>query len=371
MSLAQDIQRCYSRKSFRKTYDETIFTFDLDKTYLATEFENFRKLVKIPFEKANQKKNVPGTASLVRELNKTNAPIFFISGSPKGMRNVIEEKLHLDRIQFSGLLLKDYGAAIKKMKIGKILDKIGYKLAALLYARMTYPNKANEVLFGDDSEYDATIYSLYSDVISGKLQDFQVLSILKRWGVYPEEFNLIREYLIRFNKMFKNPKFEVSKIFIHLETKTSPQDHMTLSNKVTPTYNYFQTALMLYEMKHINRQGLFRVISNLTKKYHFKINSFIFSVQDLFSRGLLEKKEGKKLLNMILKGNPLALPLRILNELKIESNRLLVNFTKTPAVLAKKPLNFLEVFKDGKKKTEFDSSDLFLKYLLHSPKRNT
>ncbi len=370
MSLAQDIRRCYSTEDLEKTYDATIFTFDLDKTYLVTEFEHFWKLVKIPFEKAKQKKNVPGTASLVRELNKRDAPVFFVSGSPKGMRNVIEEKLHLDGIQFNGLLLKDYGEALKKMKIGKIIDKIGYKLAALLYARMVYPSKANEILFGDDSEYDATIYSLYSDIISGKLYDFQILSILKRWGVYPEEFDLIREHLIQFNKTFKNPKFVVRKIFIHLEKKTSPQDHMTFSDKVTPTYNYFQTSLILYKMNHINRQGLFRIISNLTKKYHFNINSFIFSVQDLLSRGLLEKKEGKKILNMVLKGNPLALPLRILNELKIESNRVLESFTKAPFVFAKKPLEFLKTFKDGEKQKEPNSNNLFLKYLSYSPKRN-
>ena len=291
MSLANDIPKLYSSISWDKKYSGPIITFDLDKTYLATEFEHFTKLVKIPFEKAADKINIPGAADLVREIKKqSKAPLFFISGSPKSMKNVIEQKLKLDGIKFDGLLLKDFGAALKKFQIKKLIDKIGYKLSTLLYGRIIFPEKAHEILFGDDSEYDATIYSLYADIISGRIEDFEALTILKQWRVSLDEFNLIRGYLIQFKNLYPKPRFEVKKIFIHLETKTSPLDHMTLSSKVTPTQNYFQTAVILYKDNYINKKGLLRIIASLIKNYSFNVTHFISATQDLITRHLLEKK---------------------------------------------------------------------------------
>ena len=371
MSLAEDISKLYSSVRWDKKYKGPIFTFDLDKTYLATKFENFTKLVKIPFEKAKDKVNIPGVVPLVRELkNKNEAPLFFISGSPKGMKNVIEEKLKLDKIKFDGLLLKDFGDALKKFQIEKIIDKIGYKLSTLLYGRMIFPKESHEILFGDDSEYDASIYSLYADIVSGRIQDFEVLTILKRWKVSQDEFELIRKYLTQFKEMYPKPRFEVKKIFIHLETKTSPLDHMTLSNKVTPTHNYFQTAVILYEDSYINRRGLLRVIINLIKDYNFNISHFTFSVQDLLTRQLLDKKEGNKLHNMISKGNPLALPLKILNELKSETSNLLGTFAKAPMRLARKPFDLVNVLKGGKPDKEDRTPDIVKRYILYTPRRN-
>ena len=37
-----------------------IYRWDLDKTYLATEFDTFRQLVRTAFQKAHEKKAIPG-----------------------------------------------------------------------------------------------------------------------------------------------------------------------------------------------------------------------------------------------------------------------------------------------------------------------
>ena len=45
-----------------------IYRWDLDKTYLQTEFDTLRQLVRTAMQKAHEKKAVPGAAALIREL---------------------------------------------------------------------------------------------------------------------------------------------------------------------------------------------------------------------------------------------------------------------------------------------------------------
>ncbi|MBN8221223.1 MAG: hypothetical protein J0L53_09880, partial [Spirochaetes bacterium] len=180
--MLKSLEKIYGVKRSNSKYDGLVCTFDLDKTYLDTRFESFRKLMRIPFEKAEEKKNIPGVAAVVRELRRSPGesrppvPIYFISGSPEGMTKVVTEKLKLDGVGFDGILFKDWRAAVKKFQFKKIIDKIGFKLAALIYARSVFPLKAQELLFGDDSEYDATIYALYSDIVAGNLEHYEVLT---------------------------------------------------------------------------------------------------------------------------------------------------------------------------------------------------
>ena len=45
-----------------------IARWDLDKTYLRTDFDTLRDLVRTAIERPDQKRTVPGAASLLREL---------------------------------------------------------------------------------------------------------------------------------------------------------------------------------------------------------------------------------------------------------------------------------------------------------------
>src|SRR5690606_10480098 len=74
-----------------------VYRWDLDKTYLRTEFDTVRDLVKTAFESAAQKRTVPGAAALLRELRATEPRgIYIVSGSPEQLRRVLEAKLKLD-----------------------------------------------------------------------------------------------------------------------------------------------------------------------------------------------------------------------------------------------------------------------------------
>jgi phosphatidate phosphatase APP1 len=67
-----------------------VFVWDLDKTYLDTHFESVRGLYRTIKEKAFQKKNIPGTRTLVKALTvKEDSffPIYFVTASPPQMEN--------------------------------------------------------------------------------------------------------------------------------------------------------------------------------------------------------------------------------------------------------------------------------------------
>ena len=76
-----------------------IFRWDLDKTYLKSEFESLRELVRIPFEKPEDKVAVPGVVPLIRGLRDVamgagrEVRVYFISASPPQIAKAIKEKL--------------------------------------------------------------------------------------------------------------------------------------------------------------------------------------------------------------------------------------------------------------------------------------
>ncbi|HRP68513.1 MAG TPA: hypothetical protein PLY93_03190 [Turneriella sp.] len=352
-------------KRSNSKYDGLVCTFDLDKTYLDTRFESFRKLVRIPFEKAEEKKNIPGVAAVVREIRrgldstKPPVPIYFISGSPEGLHKVVAEKLKLDGVAFDGILFKNWRAAVRKFQFKKIIDKIGFKLAALIYARGIFPVRAEEILFGDDSEYDAAIYSLYDDIAAGKLEYYEVLTILKKWQVAQDEMKLIADNLKRLADSGYKPREAVRQIFIHLEQKTSASLHTTLSEKVIPTQNYFQTAVILYKSDVITRAGLFRVISDMIRNYNFGANEFTVSTEDLLRRRLIDTGEARKLLKTIHKGTAFALPRRIIADFRSNLLRTLDSMSRMP-----------ETIMPPRRRDSDKNISLVERYLQFEPKRN-
>src|SRR4051812_20663998 len=84
-----------------------VYRWDLDKTYLNTDFDSLKGLFRAALEKASDKVAFPGAKVLLRELTATDlAGLYILSGSPSQMRRVIVEKLELDGIKWDGLVLK-------------------------------------------------------------------------------------------------------------------------------------------------------------------------------------------------------------------------------------------------------------------------
>lgn len=320
MYLDDHVIEQFASANFSANYRGRVCIFDLDKTYLDTTFETLWGLLKIPFETAYDKKNIPGAATIARELsqpktaNKTSLPLVFISGSPKQLRKVILKKFQLDNVPCKAIAFKDLLTPLKKFQLKKLVDKIGFKLATLLYAKNLFSLHSYEILFGDDSEFDATVYSLYADLLDGTIKQKQLIEILKNWKIYQDEIDVILKFYQQLQEKNLSQKNEVKKIYIHLETGSTPADHLSFGEKVTPTYNYFQTALLLYFSKELHFDAVEKVLFELVHQYNFSLEHLLESLEDLFLRKLLTKTQLRGVTKNLQESSLLKLPRRWFKE---------------------------------------------------------
>jgi phosphatidate phosphatase APP1 len=148
-----------------------IARWDLDKTYLRTDFDTLRDLVRTAIERPDQKRTVPGAAVLLRELGRAGVETHILSGSPEQLRGRLEQKLRLDGARWASLTLKPNLENMLRLRFRALRGQLGYKLPALLRRRCELENPRDasgalvqEVLLGDDAEADAFVYSLYADI---------------------------------------------------------------------------------------------------------------------------------------------------------------------------------------------------------------
>src|SRR5246127_4326621 len=124
-----------------------VYRWDLDKTYLKTEFDTLKQLVRAAFEGAEAKQSIPGASALLRELRAGGgARICFISGSPRQMRRVLTKKLRLDGVEFDEFILKPNLRNMLTGRFRAMREQVGYKLPALLAGRARPPPEKRETL---------------------------------------------------------------------------------------------------------------------------------------------------------------------------------------------------------------------------------
>ena len=167
-----------------------VFRWDLDKTYLRTEFDTFGDLVKSAFEKAIDKHAVPGAPTLMRALRTAGGQknlIAIVSGSPKQMRRVLQAKLALDGVEYDELVLKPNLKNLMRGRFRAMKQQIPYKLPALLESRAKIEGAPRETLFGDDAESDALIYCLYADILRGDVHVDELAAVLDAVSAYEDQ----------------------------------------------------------------------------------------------------------------------------------------------------------------------------------------
>ena len=267
---------------------QNIYRWDIDKTYLSNEFESVRDLLRTAFEKPEEKENVPGTVALIKELRhgpglaSQHNPIYFVSASPEQMRGKLIQKLKLDGVEWDGVILKNQLTHVRRMRFKRLRKHIGYKVGALLRSRASLPVNKKEILFGDDSEKDIVIYSLYSDLASRRIVGAELRRLLQGLEVFPDEieeiFHLIEELPIH------DP---TERIYINLSRNTDPNYFSKFGRRVIPTINTFQAAVHLQQTGKISSDGLVRVSREMMEKYGFSTKTFGASLGDLYERGFI------------------------------------------------------------------------------------
>jgi hypothetical protein len=258
-----------------------IYRWDLDKTYLQTDFDTLRQLVRTALQKAHEKKAVPGAATLIRELKASgDASLCIVSGSPTQMRAVLAEKLKLDGVEFDELVLKDNLRNLVRGRFKALRGQVGYKLPVLLKSRAKAPAEAQEVLFGDDAEADAFIYSLYADMVARRVSEPVVHQVLEAAEVYEDDIIKVME--VWSSIPVADP---VRRIFINLDRLTTPASFASYGPRTVPIFNYFQASLVLMADGHLSAASVLKVMVELVQSAGHNLLTLSNSLQDLIRRG--------------------------------------------------------------------------------------
>lgn len=274
------------------------YRWDLDKTYIYTEFDSLGDLFRTWLQKPEDKRNVPGASTLLREMleprDEIPRKITFISGSPRQMRKVLEKKLKLDGIEPDQFILKPNLSNLLLFRFKSIRSQVGYKLEALLRSRL-FGEKVDEILFGDDSEQDALVYSLYADLIRGEVSKSQLEWVLFAADTAGRESGRILDLI---DHLVPSETAVVHRIFIHLERRSPTSRFDVFGARVVPVFNYFQAALVLQRDRMLPLESLIRVIESMGSVGYtpFRLTN---SLQDLIRRGYLVSSDVAELISAL------------------------------------------------------------------------
>ncbi len=260
--------------------------WDLDKTYLRTDFDTLGELVRTAIERPDRKRSVPGAAQLLRELNRSGARIHIVSGSPRQMRGRLEEKLRIDRVRWDEMTLKPNLSNILRLRFSALRDQLGYKLPVLLASRVHDQRlggddvTVREALVGDDAEADAFVYSLYADVLGGAVPRAELERVLHAAHTYDDQARRCLDACDRLDEADV-----VERILIHLDRQSRPSRFDEYGARVVPFYNYLQAAFVLEQDGRIDAEGVLRVASELALRHRFDGDALARSHLDLWRRG--------------------------------------------------------------------------------------
>jgi hypothetical protein len=290
--------------------NEEVYIWDLDKTYLDTSIDSLSGLFRTIFEKAFTKKNVPGTPSLIgslaryrkKHLGEAEFPLYFVSASPPQMESKVYEKFVLDEIKPIGMFYKDNLRNLAPKRLLFLKKQVGYKVQALLQLRAQLGKDAKMICFGDDSESDAIIYNLFSDICARRQTENQLMQLLEDLGVtYAQIDEILR---IQSTIVIQDP---VEKIYINLATDTDPEYYLKFGRRTFPTYNTFQVALDLVQDQRLSLEELGVVTDVLMQKYKMTSEQLILSFEELIRRRILGLSSFEMLKNYFIEKNMMGL----------------------------------------------------------------
>jgi hypothetical protein len=167
---------------------------------------------------------------------------------------------------------------------------VPYKLPALLRSRLGTPGHARETLFGDDAESDAIVYSLYADILGGRLGRTDVEKILDAADAYDDQradtLGLVE----------KVPHGDVVKrIIIHLDRRSPTAGFERFGDRLVAVFNYFQAAVILYGDGELGAEDVLRVAREMLASGDYTLASLANSLQDLIRRNRLPRALAAKL----------------------------------------------------------------------------
>jgi hypothetical protein len=277
------------QREFSADYDGLVFVWDIDKTYLKTQFSSLKGLSRIPVEFAVDKRAIAGMPEVLRGLRRgpgpgyACAPLYFVSASPPQLRPVLERKMLLDGVEHDGIIFKDWVRALAGLRPGRLREQIGFKLCALLTGRERRP-RSRELLFGDDVEADAEAFDLYARLVSKEIPAAEVDGALDAAGVAADDRACIRDLL----DGLPAERGTVERIFIHLERNTAPAAFERYGGRVAPVGGGAQLALALYGLGYVRAEDVQLAIEAVrAEQPGLDVDAL---VEDSVERGLIDQQ---------------------------------------------------------------------------------
>lgn len=291
----------YASENLEKNVEE-VFVWDLDKTYLDTAIESIAQLLTTVVERSFNKKNIPGTKTLLQALSRAYTkrrgqnrfPIYFITASPPQMEERISEKFAIDGIRPLGAFYKDNLRNLRPDRFRRLRRQVGYKVQSLLHLRLRLKENVKQIFWGDDSESDAVIYNLYSDICSRRIGTQDLRNVLKGFGVSNEQMDTI--LMLQMQIPENDP---VEKIYINLAIDTDPDYYLKFGRRTLPTYNSFQVALDLFQDSRLDEEGVLSVAQEMIVNYGFTADELARSFDELVRRHVLGEKTSEQIQNFL------------------------------------------------------------------------
>ncbi|MCH9683426.1 MAG: hypothetical protein K0V04_18460 [Deltaproteobacteria bacterium] len=245
-------------------WEGEVFVADIDRTYLATRISSMRGMARIPFERAADKEDIAGMARLFREIRRgpggegRDTPLYFVSASPAQLRPVIERKMRLDGIGFDGTTFKNWSGIVRRLRLSRLREQVGFKLTALLAGRAELPVGAIENLVGDDLETDPLTYALYADALAGRIPSGDLARILMLNGVGEGDARDI----VRARRELPRCR-GVRRAFIRMERHANPEVFKDYGPGIVGCHGAFQMAAVLMHEGSITEDGAIGVAKDL------------------------------------------------------------------------------------------------------------
>lgn len=276
---------CY--RTLGPGWEGEVFIADIDRTYLATQISSMRGMARIPFERAADKEDIAGMARLFREIRHgpgaqgRQTPLYFVSASPAQLRPVIERKMRLDGIGFDGTTFKNWVGVVRRLRLRRFREQIGFKLTALLAGRAHLPAGAIENLIGDDLETDPVAFALYADALAGRIPARDLARILQLNGVMEGD----AQGIVRARREIARNR-GVKRAYIRMERHTDPDVFKDFAPGIVGCLGAFQMAAVLMAQGSIAEEGVVRVGADLRRRGQAP-DTLVDRLRDLCRRALL------------------------------------------------------------------------------------
>ena len=126
------------------------------------------------------------------------------------------------------------------------------------------------------------MYSLYGDVLAGKVSVELLTEVCTRGRVYPD---VLAELLEDVRHIDQGPAVE--RILIHLERQSPPDEFRIYGGRAVPFYNYLQAAFVVHEDGRVPAEAVLRVGIELIVQHRFDGDALARSYFNLVRRGHL------------------------------------------------------------------------------------